>query len=410
MIAFLVGLSACKKDNTAESEQPVSPTTGSRIEFTLDSIYLYAKQIYLWNGALPSYTVFNPRKYTTLPSGAEAGNQELFDITQLENNPATGIPYESPVYAGTPKYSYITTQTGSGTVAAVVGSNQAAVLQTALLNSGTRKVGYIALGSFPELSTCKTALDNAFVTLTAANPSYLVIDLRSNGGGYVETAQYVANLVAPTSLNGKVMYTEQYNSLLQSGKATILKHQPYLDDDGKNVMYNGRNATMADVDFTASGNTFHFSKKGTLESVTAVYFIVSSNTASASELLISSLKPYFKVKLVGATTYGKPVGFFAVHIDTYTLYLSSFLIQNASGWSDYFNGIPADIQVAGTSNPTLGDPTENCLNAALADINNTSTNLTSKGKLLSVKSDRQTALSNVTLTNPIIETRFKLKK
>lgn len=420
MIAFLISLGACKKENTIEAEQPLSPTTGTRTEFTLDSIYLYAKQVYLWNDVIPSYTTFNPRRYTVSLTGITAFRTELLDISQLKNNPLTGIPYELPITAGAPRYSYLENGTGSGTTAAVVGTSQEAILKTAILSSGSIPVAYVALGSFPTLNSCKTALDNAFSTLSAANPHHIVIDLRTNGGGYVETAEYIANLIAPTSLNGKIIYTEQYNAMLQDGKATILKHQPYLDGNGKTVIYNGRNATMADVDYTESGNTYRFSKKGVMEGITDIYFIVSSRTASASELLISSLKPYFKVKLIGEKTYGKPVGFFPVQIDTYSVYLSSFLIRNSQGWSDYFNGMPADIAVAAEISPILGDPNEACVNAALSIISSGSTTgntitsnsitLNSHAVLSNLKSGSNTAL-NITETTPqMIETRYHLKK
>lgn len=413
VLFFIISLTACKKNDIAEIEEPISPTTGTRIEFTLDSIYLYAKQIYLWNDALPSYTAFNPRKYAVISEEVTAYNNELFDLTQLKNNPVTGAPYELPIYSGSPKYSYLTSGTNAGTTASVIGSTQEAVLKTAIINAGNQETGYIALGSFPKLSTCKTDLDNAFVLLAANSPKYLIIDLRSNGGGYVETAEYVANLVAPTTLNGKVMYTEQYNSLLQNGSASILINQPYLDEEGKSVIYNGRNANMADVDYSSAGNTFYFNKKGALNSIETIYFITSGNTASASELLISALKPYFKVKLAGTTTYGKPVGFFPINIDKYSLYLSSFIIQNADGWSDYFAGMPADIVVVGNSSPTYGDPNEICISAVLKDINGSKEASASLKTLDNKQLSLPERLNNTVRTEPnlphMIENRLKLK-
>ncbi|GGE63359.1 hypothetical protein EV200_105364 [Pedobacter psychrotolerans] len=75
--------------------------------------------------------------------------------------------------------------------------------------------------------------------------------------------------------------------------------------------------------------------------------------ASASELLIYCLKPYFNVKLIGERTYGKPVGFFGVNIDQYIIYLSSFLIKIAQGWSVYFTRMELNIPVALPYNPIL---------------------------------------------------------
>jgi len=370
---LMLCLHSCKKESPLPADELLSPTTGTRTEFTLDSIYLYARQMYLWRDAIPSYNSFDPRKYTTINPAITAFKTALFNLSQLKLDAATGLPFEFTTVNNTAKYSYLESGNSKGTLAATGTSNQEAVLKTSLITTEGKQIAYIAMGSFPSLTNSKKALDNAFAIVAAVSPHYLIIDLRSNGGGYVETAEYVANLVASTALNGKVMYTEQYTTLLQTGKATILKNQPYYDNEGKTVLYNGRMATMADVDFTESGNTHLFSKKGSMESITDIYFIISSQTASASELLISALKPYLNVQLVGEKTYGKPVGFFPVNIDTYSVYIPSFVLLNSQGWSDYYNGITPDISLSMPDNPVLGDPEEVCLKAALIAIKTNST-------------------------------------
>lgn len=409
IIAFTACWSACRKD-TVTSKLPVSPTTGTRAQFTLDSIYLYAKQIYLWSDALPSYTAFNPRKYASEPVELNAFNTELFDLSQLKVNPQTGLKYEEPVNPGSPKYSFITDLNANGELAAVGTPTLGAVLKDTLID---KNIGYIALGSFPELNTCKEALDAAFSKLAAVSPQQLVVDLRYNGGGFVETAEYVANLIVPSGLNGKVMFSERYNALLQASDADILKNQIYYDENGKTVSYKGRTANLADVDYTEAGNTHKFSKQGDLETVKDIYFITSANTASASELLISSMKPYFNVKLVGGTTYGKPVGFFPVKIDVYSVYLSGFLIRNAQGWSDYFQGIPADVEVTSQDAPVLGDLQEACFNAVLSLIDGTSLSevqqQANKKSLQIISAFKSSAAGKVLKPVGMIENRLKLK-
>lgn len=413
-IWLVVLMTTCKKEKVAPAA-PTSPTTGTRVQFTLDSIFLYAKQIYLWNTVLPTYAEFNPRvKYQNYAAPTDAFTQELFDISQIVINTATGKPYELPVRAGTPKYSYLTTATSTGATASVVDIPLPVLLKDTVITSNMGKVGYIALGSFPELSECQSILDQAFATIGSASPDQMVVDLRSNDGGYVETAEYVADQIAPQSLNGKVMFSEQYNSLLQSGQATILQNQLYLDTNGHTVTYKGRLGTLADVDYTELGNTHFFSKKGNLQSVKNIYFITSRQTASASELLISALKPYFNVKLVGDTTYGKPVGFFPVNIDVYSVYLSGFLIKNSQGWSDYFQGIPADVLVTGGSNPAWGDPSETCFSRVLTLINGTSPTTTSNNvqqkNLSALTKHKTTQSASIPTPLGLIENRLKLKK
>lgn len=412
VILLFLASTGCKKTESIDTkEEIISPVAGSRLEFTLDSIYLYARQIYLWNDVLPSYQDFAPRqKYSSITPEINAFKKELFDLSQLKLNTKTGKPYEALGY-NNPKYSYLQLGILKGGIRQAGLVLKEAILFNKIIQSADKKIGYISLSSFPRLNDAKSMLDKAFEEQALAHPKYLVLDLRSNGGGYVETAEYVANLIVPDKLNGKVMYSEQFNATLQSGNGKILRHQPYLDESGKAVSYKGRAATLADIDYSEKGNTYLFEKKGNLESVEEIYIIVSGETASASELLISCLKPYFNVKLVGEKTYGKPVGFFGVNIDQYTIYLSSFLIKNAQGWSDYFNGMEPNIPVILPAHPILGDPEEPCLKAVISDING-SLKLASRAKLADLskgKARQQLSIINDNSDVGMIENRLRLK-
>lgn len=245
------------------------------------------------------------------------------------------------------------------------------VLKAAVLQAGAEKTGYVAIARFSNLVNAREYLDGAFDQFASKNITSMIVDLRYNNGGYVETAEYMANLLAPAAADGKVMYEEHYNDLLQKEKASlVLATIPYLDNNGQQVYINGRLATYADVDFSVSGNTFHFSKKGALSSIKKIIFIVSSVTASASELLINSLKPYVDVQLVGSQTYGKPVGTFGIGINKYTLYLAQFRIVNAAGSGDYYNGLPVDVNAVDDVTKDFGDVEENCLSKAMTSLHN----------------------------------------
>lgn len=362
-ITLLTFLSSCKKDK--KENENTSPKTGSRTELTIDSLYLYAKEIYLWNDALPSYGSFSPReKYAYIIPEIDALNKELFDISQLKINGNTKLPFEYRE-SSIPKYSYLENSSNQTTKAMLAVSG---IQNNGIITNYIDNVTYLYISSFPKLDVLKNDLDNIFTEITRQKPSTIVIDLRHNKGGYIETVEYLANLIAPSKLNGKMMYGESFNNTLNTGKAKILRHQPYLDNKGNYVSINGRQATLADVDFSERGNTYYFNKKGQLESVDNIYFITSKSTASASELLISLFKPYFNVKLVGQKTFGKPVGFFAIDIDRYSIYLSSFLLKNAQGWFDYFNGIEANIIVDLPISPDLGTPEETGLKCILNDL------------------------------------------
>src|SRR5690606_17262554 len=149
-----------------------------------------------------------------------------------------------------------------------------------------------------------------FNRFSAAGVDGLIVDLRYNGGGYVATAEYMANLIAPATLTGRTMFSERFNESMQQGRVDILKNQPV----------SGTRYTYADYDYSEAANTYTFTKNGGPASVSSVVFIVTGETASASELLINSLAPHMDVKLVGATTFGKPVGFFPLKIGEYEIY------------------------------------------------------------------------------------------
>lgn len=241
------------------------------------------------------------------------------------------------------------------------------IYATKVFTAGSKKIGYLAYARFSNITNSKADFDAAFATFNSAGVTDLIIDLRYNGGGYVNTAQYLIDHIAPSSANGKTMFSEYYNSTMQSGKATIMANQPLLNSNG-NVQYqNGRIVTYADIDYSVSGNTEKFSKTGPLTNAVNVVFIVSGSTASASELVINSLRPYMTVKLVGTKSYGKPVGFFPITLENrYDVYMSMFQTKNALGAGDYFDGFTPDV-VDTFDDPlhNFGDAKENYIALAL---------------------------------------------
>ncbi len=507
-IVIAASLPACKKDSKNNPDPNPTPTTGTRLELSLDSLYLYARETYLWYDAIPDITTFNPRSYAGTDDFTSL-QAELYKISQYKINPTTSQPYEYVAGASRPKYSFVekgnaargikgsvdlegqgndfglglvivnssavyvrlvekgSTSDQAGitrgckvlTVNGATASTDAATLNAALagstlnltlrkpdgtnltanLNKGTYTndpvytykifpanginiTGYVNLARFSRLSNAQPTLDKAFTDFKNAGVNNLVIDLRYNGGGYVQTAQYLCNLIGPSTLSGKVMYKELFNNLLQNGNAPILKSIPYLDANNQQVYQNGRALTYADLDYTEKGNTITFEKKGSLgDNIRNVVFIVSGSTASASELTINALKPYLNVKLVAASTgsgnnntYGKPVGFFGIGIDKFTVYMSQFTSVNSNGEGNYFAGFPPDM--VGYDDPTrdFGDPLENALSKALAYINTGIIGRTTDRVMLAngrVLMDATTISENVGAEgfNGMIEERRKIK-
>lgn len=221
--------------------------------------------------------------------------------------------------------------------------NSSPIYKDTVLSAGGKNIGYLAYARFSDKDNSFEPLDNAFQKFATQGVQDLVIDLRYNGGGYVETAEYLANLIVPTGTTG-TMFEEQYNTMMQQGKATILQNQPVRNSNGDII---GRD-TYAKYSYATSENTHAFAKAGNLTGVKNVVFLVTESTASASELVINSLKAVLNVKLVGTTTYGKPVGFFPVRLEgIYDLYLASFSTKNAHGEGDYYDGFTPGNQIAG---------------------------------------------------------------
>ncbi len=196
------------------------------------------------------------------------------------------------------------------------------VVKDSVYSVNADKVGYFALSSFEEMTNdagqytaMYNAMNAAFNKFNQQAINKIIIDLRYNTGGYVSTAIYLANKIVNSNGAGKLMFSYDINKNLKEEKA---KGSREFDD----VMFNNSASKITDI-----------------------YFLVSDYTASASEIVISALKPYANVRLIGehGSTYGKPVGFFRQDIlKKAGLWAASFKIVNSAGYTDYWDGIPAD--------------------------------------------------------------------
>jgi C-terminal processing protease CtpA/Prc len=209
------------------------------------------------------------------------------------------------------------------------------------------KVGYFVFNTFSAVvnengtTLTKQELDRVFGKFQSAGINSLIVDLRYNGGGSVGTAEYLDSLIAPSSVANKEMYRYIYNN-----KLTAMASQIGLEN---NVLFKG-------------GGSLNLQN---------VFFIGSGHTASASELTMNNLKPYMNVKLVGDTTYGKPVGFFTFHITDFDaagneknladLYAINFETRNAKNEGSYFDGIVPDALATDYVNVPWGNTADDHL-------------------------------------------------
>ncbi|RYE28880.1 MAG: hypothetical protein EOP42_15720 [Sphingobacteriaceae bacterium] len=234
------------------------------------------------------------------------------------------------------------------------------VLKSKVIDLGNgKKMGYIVFNTFTDLNkNAKAYLDAAFTSFTAQGVSELVVDLRYNGGGSVETAEYLSNLIVPTAKTNTLMYTTYFNDKLQNDKYPLFAKKLGID------------ITKYPGEFKPANWTEKFAKVGTLN-INRVFFIVTGSTASASELTINNLIPEMNVQLIGTTSYGKPVGFYGIQIGAYQYYTPEFETKNSAGLGGYYAGMTPGsttypgVQANDDVTHDFGDTSEGLLSRAI---------------------------------------------
>ncbi|MCX7239944.1 MAG: S41 family peptidase [Burkholderiales bacterium] len=193
-------------------------------------------------------------------------------------------------------------------------------------------IGYMQYQQF--ISTSVAELTTAFNQFASAGVKELVLDLRYNGGGSVSIARDLASMIGGSGLVGRTFVEMRFNRL----------------HSDRNTVY----------PFIASGLPAL-----PLQGLKRVFIITAEGTASASELVINGLKPFTEVVQIGATTYGKPYGFYPVDACGITYSAVNFESFNADGVGGYNDGITPTCEVDDDLDHQLGDPAEARLAAAL---------------------------------------------
>lgn len=436
-IVLLVTLTSCP------GKTPPDPS-GTQIELTADSVYLYSKEAYYWNTSLPAYNTFNPRQYkstdelktaeavmaavrnynsqdqshkysyaTTFEQGGLIKSGEDIDWGFFVKSGYTFTAARPFPYKGSANFKgwyvcYVYPDSDAGIAGVKRGwkinkvngttlaYDQASVdlLNSIFINAesgksadfefikpdgavqtntfsvkkftakpilysqmittaNNKKVGYFVFNRF--FKSGVTELDDLFATFQNQQIDELIVDLRYNLGGVTTTQDALANYIAPSSATGGVMYSYEYNQQLQNNDFPLLKKKFGWPNNF----------------FAKESNTVNFYKRGNIN-LSRVFFIVSDNTASSSELLINNLKPVMNVQLIGdANTRGKPVGFFGIDLfSKVTFYPVSFRTMNSKSQSDYYTGFTPDQTMYDGVDRNWGDQTEDCLYAVLYYINN----------------------------------------
>ncbi|TNC76021.1 peptidase S41 [Janthinobacterium lividum] len=213
-----------------------------------------------------------------------------------------------------------------------------------IIDTPTGKVGYLTFNTHNNVA--ERQLAETMGRFQAAGISDLVLDVRYNGGGYLDVASELAYMIAgPQVTTGKTF---------------------------EQVLANDKTRPAAPVPFHAQSQGFAGPNplpKGTpLPSLglKRVTLLTTGNTCSASEAIINGLRGVdVQVNLIGGTTCGKPYGFYPTPNCGTTYFAVQFQGVNAKGFGDFADGMAPTCDVADDYQNPLGDPAEGMLAAAL---------------------------------------------
>lgn len=195
------------------------------------------------------------------------------------------------------------------------------------------QTGYLMFRTFIEPSVA--ALDSAFTDFRNQGVTELIVDLRYNGGGRVSVAEHLGGLIGGAGTAGAVF---------------------------SNWVHNANNV--------ARNRTSFFPNPASALGVSRVIVITTSSSASASELVINALRPYLQVVIVGAQSFGKPVGSYGFPFCGKVLNPMSFNLRNADDEGDYYDGLPVDCTAVDQLDQPFGDPAEASTAEALFFVEN----------------------------------------
>lgn len=133
------------------------------------------------------------------------------------------------------------------------------VVSSTIFETNNKRVGYISLSVFNDTSDVQ--ISKQLEKLENAHIDSLILDLRSNGGGYLQMAQNIAEIFLK---KGKVIYSLENKD----------KREDFADSTTESRDY-------------------------------PIDILINGSSASASEILAAALKYSYGAKLVGMKSFGK---------------------------------------------------------------------------------------------------------
>jgi len=228
-------------------------------------------------------------------------------------------------------------------------------------------VGYLLFND--HIATAEKGLYDAVNQLVSQNVDELVVDIRYNGGGFLDIAAEFAYMIAGGAQTaGHVFERTEFND----------KHpvtDPVTGQPIEPLPFHSRTLGFSSLPDNTPLPSLNLSR---------VFVLTGADTCSASESIMNSLRGIgVEVIQIGSTTCGKPYGFYPTDNCGTTYFTIQFRGRNDAGFGDYSDGFaPANsaLPFIGTAVPgcsiaddftrDLGDPLEDRLAEALAWVDN----------------------------------------
>lgn len=254
------------------------------------------------------------------------------------------------------------------------------ILINQVLNIENTKVGYLLYNQF--VADKSPQLNQIFGDFKNNEIDDLIIDLRYNGGGSVKNCIELASMITG-QFQDQVFVQEQWNSKMTESLTL---------DNGEEYFLDRFISTLSDGETI---NSLYLNR---------VFILTSSESASASELLINGLKPFIEVIHIGERTVGKNLASITLYdyvkkfiVDvgveeiknpdhTYALQPIVLKIANKDGFSDYSEGLEPDYNIKESilDFGVLGDIEEPLLSFAISLINGKETKFTLKNSTITL--------------------------
>jgi hypothetical protein len=221
-----------------------------------------------------------------------------------------------------------------------------------VINPTTDRIGYLLFND--HIATAESQLIAAVNTLRTAGVTALVLDIRYNGGGYLDIASELAYMIAgPSPTNGKTFERLTFNDKYPNTDAVT-------------------GEALTPIPFHTTTQGFSAGNGTALPTLNLgrVYVLTGSGTCSASESIINGLRGVdVEVIQIGGTTCGKPYGFYATPNCGTTYFSIQFKGVNAKSFGDYSDGFSPTNVVGAAGEKIPGCSVRDDFEHPLGDIN-----------------------------------------